>query len=278
MAKSAGIEMEDSRLFPVEGVNHFLTRRFDRKEGKKLYTQTLAAINPEARSYEELLETCRALSLSEREAEQLYRRMVFNVMTNNTDDHSKNFSFILAEGGRWRLAPAYDMTFIFDPTGTAPNFSRRFGIGGKISGITKSDLLEFAGDHGIRNAPTIIDEVAGSIARFHEYAEKNRIPQPWRGIIQKFLTDTLIDYGYQEQSSESQDNMRDRFGRTVSNISLSVNTKGNYEISAVIEGRRRRRFIRKEQPEYESLSRLDIYNMPSEERLRIIEKTMPLEG
>lgn len=103
MALSAGIEMEECRLLPVEGINHFLTKRFDRKNGEKIHLQTLAAINPDARSYEDLIATCRELSISESEIEKLFALMVFNIMANNTDDHNKNFSFLLEENGPWRM-------------------------------------------------------------------------------------------------------------------------------------------------------------------------------
>lgn len=104
MAVACGIEMEECRLLNAESCNHFLTRRFDRRNGLKIHMQTLAAINPDVTSYEELFATCRELDLSDREIEELYRRLVFNVMSNNTDDHNKNFSFLLEKGGKWRLS------------------------------------------------------------------------------------------------------------------------------------------------------------------------------
>ena len=137
MATDADITMEESRLLPLDGVNHFLTRRFDRKNGKKIMMQTLAAINPDALNYEDLFDTCRFLKLTETELTQLYRRLVFNVLANNTDDHIKNFSFLLEEGERWKLSPAYDLTFIFNATGTAPNDQHVFSVGGKLTRITK---------------------------------------------------------------------------------------------------------------------------------------------
>ncbi len=106
IAISAGIDMEECRLLPVEGINHFITKRFDRVDGKKIHVQTLAAMNPEARSYEDLIATCRELSISESEIEQIFCRMAFNVLSNNSDDHNKNFAFLLEENGKWRLAPA----------------------------------------------------------------------------------------------------------------------------------------------------------------------------
>lgn len=277
MARAAGVEMEDSRLFPVEGINHFLTRRFDRKKGSKIHVQTLAAINPDARSYEDLIATCRALSLTETEIEQLYRRMVFNIMANNTDDHNKNFSFMLEEGGRWRLAPAYDVTFIFNTNGTAPNIERRMSIGGLTSEITKEDLLDFARQNDIKNARAIIDSVAASLANFAELADKNGITQPWRSIIQKSLNDTLTAYGYQQKPTETTAPLTDKFGRSVSDINIAVNSKGYYDISAIINGSRRRKFIRQNNPFYTEIATLDIYNLPPQKKLSLIEELLPPE-
>ena len=194
--------MEECRLLSVDGINHFLTKRFDRVSGKKIHMQTLAAINPEARSYEDLVATCRELSISESEIEELYRRMVFNVMTNNTDDHNKNFAFLLEENGKWQLAPAYDITFIFNINGTGPNIERRLSICGKTSGITKADLLDFAKQNGIKNANSMITRVAESIKDFNRLATEYGITQPWRSIIQKTLTENLIAFGYQEKEDE----------------------------------------------------------------------------
>ena len=90
----------------VEGQNHFITHRFDRDEERKLHMQTLAALYPEADSYEKLLMVCRKMRLSESTQEEVFRRMVFNILANNTDDHNKNFSFLMDENGHWQLSPA----------------------------------------------------------------------------------------------------------------------------------------------------------------------------
>ena len=95
LATRAGITMMPSRLIEVEGISHFLTERFDRRAGEKVFTQTLAAVNPEAYSYEDLFSTCRQLSIPQDELNELFLRMVFNILSNNTDDHAKNFSFIM---------------------------------------------------------------------------------------------------------------------------------------------------------------------------------------
>lgn len=99
LATRAGINMMPSELYEVDGNNHFMTKRFDRKDGKKIHTQTLAAISPEADSYEQLMTVCRKLHLPEADCSEVFRRMVFNILANNTDDHNKNFSFIMSEDG-----------------------------------------------------------------------------------------------------------------------------------------------------------------------------------
>ncbi|MDE5732212.1 MAG: type II toxin-antitoxin system HipA family toxin, partial [Bacteroidales bacterium] len=101
LATMAGINMMPSRLYQVDGNNHFMTKRFDRKDGKKVHTQTLAAVSPDADSYEQLIAVCRKLHLPEADCHEVFRRMVFNILANNTDDHNKNFSFIMSEDGIW---------------------------------------------------------------------------------------------------------------------------------------------------------------------------------
>lgn len=275
MAVAAGIGMEECRLLPVEGINHFLTKRFDRKKGKKIHVQTLAAMNPDARSYEDLVATCRELSIAESEIEQLFVRMVFNVMANNTDDHNKNFSFLLEENGKWRIAPAYDLTFIFNTNGTGPNIERRFSVGGKTTGITKFDLLDFARRNGIKNAHAIINRVAGAIGQFSRHAANCGISQPWRGIIQKTLNDNLSAFGYRDNTDNSDTPFRDSHGRTIAGFSVSVNAKGHFEVAATIDGNRHRRFVRPNMRLHAYLMQQDIYNLPSIEKIGLTETLFP---
>ena len=277
MAVAAGIKMEECRLLPVDGINHFLTKRFDRKDGKKIHVQTLAAINPDACSYEDLVATCRELSISEPEIEQLYTRLVFNVLANNTDDHNKNFSFLLEENGKWRLAPAYDVTFIFNTNGTGPNVERRLSIGGKTSEISKSDLLDFARQNDIKNSNAIISRVVEAIGKYGECAERFGITQPWRGIIQKTLDDNLTAFGYIGSYEGAKLALGDKFGRTISDVSVAVNSKGHYEVIAIINGQRRRRFVRPNMSLYSELTESDIYNLSTEAKIRFIETIFPPE-
>lgn len=276
MALSAGIEMEECRLLPVEGINHFLTKRFDRKNGEKIHLQTLAAINPDARSYEDLIATCRELSISESEIEKLFALMVFNIMANNTDDHNKNFSFLLEENGPWRMAPAYDVTFIFNTNGTGPNLERRLSVGGKISDISKSDLLDFAKQNDIKNATAIINRVAEAIGKFNEFADRYDISQPWRSIIQKTLNDNLVAFGYMDRN-EKIEAIIDKYGRTITCFSIAVNSKGHYQVSAIINDQRHRRFVRHNMKLHSDLSNRDIYNLPADERIRLVEMLFPPE-
>lgn len=278
MAASAGIEMEECRLLPVEGINHFLTKRFDRKNGKKIHIQTLAAMNPEARSYEDLVATCREISISESEIDQLFARMVFNVIANNTDDHNKNFSFLLKENGKWHLAPAYDMTFIFNTNGTGPNIERRLSIGTKTADISKLDLLDFAKQNDIKNANAIINRVAEAVMRFSVYAETYGISQPWRGIIQKTLHDNLTLFGYLENSDNQTSSFTDKHGRTITNLSVSVNSKRHYEIVAIIDDRHHRRFVRPNMDRYSDLASQDIFNLSAAEKSRLVESLFPINN
>ena len=277
MAVAAGIVMEECSVFSADGINHFLTKRFDRAQGKKIHVQTLAAMNPEARSYEDLVATCRELSISESEIEQLFCRMAFNVMTNNTDDHNKNFAFLLEENGKWRLAPAYDITFIFNTNGTGPNIERRLSIGGKTSEITKADLLDFAKQNDIKNANAMINRIADAIKDFNRYATEYCITQPWRGIIRKTLTENLTAFGYFDKEVDASSAFGDTFGRTVENLSLTVNSKGHIEVSALINGKRQRKFIRPNMEIYSDLMKQDIFNLPRQDKIRLIETFFPLE-
>ncbi|MDE5607746.1 MAG: type II toxin-antitoxin system HipA family toxin [Muribaculaceae bacterium] len=277
MAVDAGIEMEKCQLLPIDGTNHFLTKRFDRRNGKKIHMQTLAAMNPEARSYEDLIATCRELFLSESEIEQLFGRMVFNVMTNNTDDHNKNFAFLLEEYGQWRLAPAYDITFIFNIYGTGPNTDRRLSIGGKTSDITKADLLEFAKLNGIKNVNAMIGRVADVIKDFDRYATESGIVQPWRSIIHNTLNENLTKFGYPDKDNYDGTSFTDRFGRCFDNLSFSVNSKGYIEVSVFINGKRHKKFIRPNMEIYPDLMKQNLSNLPPEYKIRLIETLFTIE-
>ncbi len=186
MATDAGIDMMPSQLVEIEGTQNFLTQRFDRVNGKKLHTQTLAAMSSLADTYEDLFVVGRKINLTATEQAQQFRRMVFNVLAENVDDHTKNFSFVMDETGRWHLSPAYDIIFSADPDS---HFFRNheLSILGKRKNITRQDLLSFAQKQDIKNADNIIDEVAKVVTNFQSYAEKVNISEQWFEKIDKVL-------------------------------------------------------------------------------------------
>lgn len=191
MAKDAGINIMPSKLVEIEGTKNFMTQRFDRQNGKKIHTQTLAAMSSFADAYEDLFVVGRKLNLSADEQSQQYRRMVFNVIAENVDDHTKNFSFIMLPNGEWHISPAYDIVFSADPDS---HFYRNheLTILDKRKNITKQDLLLFAQRQDIKNAASIIDEVTEVVMNFKAYAEKVEIDDYW---IKKIMR--VIEENYQ---------------------------------------------------------------------------------
>lgn len=277
MATSAGIEMEECKLLDIGGMKHFLTRRFDRKNGEKIHMQTLAAINPDATSYEDMFATCRLLNLPDAEIEQIFRRLVFNVMGNNTDDHNKNFSFILEKGCPWKLSPAYDVTFIFNRYGTDAETDRCLSIAGKYRDITKADLIEIGKENGIRNPERIIDEIAKSLKKFSSLAEKYSINPRWGNIIKKTLDQRLSEFGYLHLPEHDQI-LKDSSGRIFSNIVVSMNAKGHYVVTLNIDGIHHRRFIRPKMDLYETFQKNQFSEGPAELKISILETLFPIEN
>lgn len=256
MAVNAGIEMEECFSINVEGISHFMTKRFDRKGNDKIFMQTLAAINPDADSYEDLITTARRLSLSEREIIEIYRRLVFNVIANNTDDHNKNFSFILEKGGKWKLSPAYDLTFIFNSSATSGEKFRCLSLYGKLEEITKSDLIEFARENNIRNPEGIINKVVGAVERFPEYSKKYRIPERFSNIIQTFIGKNLRAFGFKEVEPLIIEFISDG-GKGIQLLKIKQNSKGFYELHAVVDGKLQRRFINPKDKNFRIVQELD---------------------
>lgn len=271
MALKCRIDMELCRTIDINGISHFMTRRFDRKDGQKIHMQTLAAINPEADSYEDLMATCKALGLTEREIVEVYRRLIFNVMLNNTDDHNKNFSFLLGKNGKWELSPAYDLTFIFNRYGTGPETSHVFSLNGKTSGITKEDLLAFGKENCIRDADGIIAQVVNAISLFPALADKYRIQDPWKHIIWKTLRQNLIKFGGVEFPAHLSD-FTDSLGREFKNVAIRTNSRGYYQISAVIDELPHKRIIRPNNAFYSELKRYELGDIDSQQFVNLLER------
>ena len=181
MAIDCGIEMMPSRLLEENGRAHFMTKRFDREGGDiKHHIQTFCALKHfdynliTSFSYEQLFQTMRELRLSYLDAEQMYRRMVLNVLARNCDDHTKNFSFRLKRGGKWELAPAYDICHAYNPDHRWVSH-HALSINGKRNAITKEDLLIIGKSINNKKAGVIIDEINEVISKWKKYADELKI-------------------------------------------------------------------------------------------------------
>lgn len=191
MAKDCGIQMMECQLFEEKGRAHFMTKRFDREGSNvKHHIQTFCGIqhfdynNLYSYSYEQLFQTMRTLKMTYPEAEQMFRRMVFNVMSTNYDDHTKNFSFSLKQNGRWELAPAYDLCFSYDPNNIWVS-QHTLSINGKHKNINKSDLMTLADTNNIKKGETIINEIKETVSNWNNYAEQAGVSPELRDYINK---------------------------------------------------------------------------------------------
>lgn len=183
MAEDCGIEMAKCRLLEENGRAHFMTRRFDRPDHKsKLHMTTLCGIghfdynNPLAYSYEQAFQTLRSLRLPYPAYEQLYRRMVFNVIGINNDDHTKNISFLMDPSGQWSLSPAYDVTYAYHPSHKYLS-QHQLSVNNKRTGITRGDLVTVAEGMNIKKSKEIIEQIREAIKRWPEFAAIAEIPK-----------------------------------------------------------------------------------------------------
>lgn len=192
MAKAAGISMSACRLLERDGRAHFMTKRFDRDGNRKHHMQTLCAMahldyNQRAsHDYSQLFLAVDQLNLGYQAREEAFRRMVFNVMAANCDDHTKNFSFLLREGSAWALAPAYDVTYAYDP-GNKWLIQHLMSVNGKFTGISRADLLVVADRFGIGTAKDVIQMVTTAVKSWPEYAESAGLPAKEIARIQNDL-------------------------------------------------------------------------------------------
>jgi len=193
MAVDAGIEMTECKLLEENSRTHFMTKRFDREpDMDKIHVQSFFAMQHydfnevEYYSYEQLFETMRLLGLPYPQAEQLYRRMIFNVMSRNCDDHTKNFAFIMDKTGKWKLSPAYDICHAYRPDSEWVS-QHALSINNKRKNITKSDLLEVASQMNIKKSESIIQQIAEIIRNWGNYADSVDVDQKLKTAIGKTL-------------------------------------------------------------------------------------------
>lgn len=273
MACMAGIHMMPSRLLEADGEKHFLTQRFDRMNGQKWHLQTLAAMNPDADSYEQLLLVCRHLHLPDATGEEIFRRMVFNYLANNTDDHNKNFSFMLSPNGQWELTPAYDMTFIFNVGGYQPQREHCLMMRGKLTDWSKEDIMLFAEQNGIRNAEKIIGQVATAIMQFRTIALRHGVRHEWIGCVEECLMAHLREWEFVETQPNNKEWIL-QSGEALTRVYLEQAYKGNIHLYATINGNTRRWVFRPTMPEYKLIMEMGITNVPQEMLCRWIEERL----
>jgi serine/threonine-protein kinase HipA len=180
MAQRAGIQMSECRILEEHGRRHFMTRRFDRTEdGERLHMQTLAALahfdfnDPLAYSYEQAFDVVARLGLDMDTKEQLFRRMAFNILARNQDDHVKNIAFLMDRRGRWSLSPAYDVIYAYNPSG---GWTRRhqMSMNGKREGFTRADFIACADTVAMsrRHASAILEEVRDAVVQWPAFARE----------------------------------------------------------------------------------------------------------
>lgn len=183
LAKKAGIQMTECRLMREHDRAHFMTKRFDRLNGEKVHMLTLCGIahldykRLHLYSYENAFSVMRQLQLPMPQIEEFYRRMVFNIIARNQDDHTKNISFLMDKQGQWRLSPAYDMSWAYNPSGGWTN-QHQMSVNGKWDNITKEDLLKVGTEVNVKKAGLIIEQVQEAISTWAQEARNEGIPQP----------------------------------------------------------------------------------------------------
>jgi serine/threonine-protein kinase HipA len=180
-SRGAGIEMSPCRLLEENGRAHFMTKRFDRDGNRKHHLQSLCALlhldykQRATHGYEQLFLLLHELDLGDAALAQAFRRMAFNVMARNCDDHTKNFGFRLQQGGGWELAPAYDVTHAYSPKGEW-TYQHLMSVNGRFTDIQRADLLAVSDRFSVPAAKQIIEEVKAAISRWPEFAKEAGVP------------------------------------------------------------------------------------------------------
>lgn len=189
MAKKAGIEMSECRLLEEGGRAHFMTRRFDRdRAGNKIHMQSLCALGHYdfnmhgAYSYEQALAMIQKMNLGHDVHLEMFRRMAFNIIARNQDDHTRNIAFLMDAGGRWNLSPAFDVIWAYSSQGPWTG-RHQMRVNGKQDNFTKQDLLAPAQQFGIKDGRSIIETVADAVRQWPRFAQEAGVSKPiWEKI------------------------------------------------------------------------------------------------
>lgn len=188
MARVAGIEMPEVEVLEIDGYAHLLIPRFDVQDGNRVHQHTLGGLlhvdynDVGASSYEEYFRTIQRVGMAYDALTQAFRRMVFNILAVNQDDHVKNFSFHMDRSGAWSLTPAYDITFAKGEGWTSTHQMR---VQDKLAGIHEDDLLAVADAFGIKKPRTIIDDVREVLKEWEAYARRYEVPENTVMVIRR---------------------------------------------------------------------------------------------
>ena len=191
MAQACGINMTECRLLDEGNNHHFMTRRFDRtNNGEKIHMQTVAGLahldRDQRHSYEEVFGVIRKMNLPMDASQQLFRRMVFNVVARNNDDHTKNFSFLMDRNGKWQLAPAYDLCYSYKPGGRWIG-QHQLSLNGKQDEFTRKDIQTVGENMGIRRCNEMIDEVVDAVSHWNTIARDCGVRESHIAEVEKNL-------------------------------------------------------------------------------------------
>ena len=191
MAQACGINMTECRLLDEGNNHHFMTRRFDRtNNGEKIHMQTVAGLahldRDQRHSYEEVFGVIRKMNLPMDASQQLFRRMVFNVVARNNDDHTKNFSFLMDRNGKWQLAPAYDLCYSYKPGGRWIG-QHQLSLNGKQDEFTRKDIRTVGENMGIRRCNEMIDEVVDAVSHWNTIARDCGVRESHIAEVEKNL-------------------------------------------------------------------------------------------
>ena len=193
MCRDAGIRIPFTELRSFDKATHFLIKRFDRVDGEKVHMQSLRAMNGETNSYENAFGVMSILQLDYEDREQLFKRMVFNVLGGNIDDHDKNISFLMDKSGKWSLAPAYDVVYSIDPDTLYVQKGQSMSINGKNQGITMNDLLTIARYNNINRPERLIEQAMDVISKVDDYLREDGVNEAVRKMIQSELNEKYTE-------------------------------------------------------------------------------------
>jgi len=180
MARAAGMTMSPCRLLEEHRRAHFMTKRFDRDGNTKHHLQTLCGLahldyrQKATHDASQVLLTIDRLGLGYAASEEAFRRIAFNVMAANCDDHTKNVSFLLREGGAWELAPAYDVTYAYNPNGEW-TYQHLMSVNGKFAAISQDDLLALADRFGVGTAPQVLQQLREAVSSWPDFARRAKV-------------------------------------------------------------------------------------------------------